>query len=1088
MALRAGVWAVMFTDMVASTEHRARAGDRAGDLLKREHDAIVEDVLGTYRGESVTDTGDGAMCVFASGVDAIDAAVAIQCAAADRNGPGVEPLKLRVGVSLGELAFENGTLLGMPAHEAARVCAQADLGEILISDVLRIVIGSRAGVELVARGEFDLKGIPDPVVLWEVPWQPTGTGPRLPIPPLLLPPDSLPFTGRDQELARLVSAWKDAAAGSCRIVLLVGEPGIGKTRLAAEAASLAHSDGALVLYGRCDGELRIPYQPFVEALDWYVDHAIDPVLGARPGPLAVLTPRVMPAPERVGLASTLPETEMHRLFEAVADWLSDLGAEQPAVVVLDDIHWASPPTLLLLRHIARRSEEVPLLIMATYRDTDLDRGDALDAVLPDLIRLAKVERIELGGLDEAGVSELLSRAGIGGEGAPSSPLTGALMHETDGNPFFIGEVVRDLVESGAVAEAGSADSLEDLGVPLGVREVVRQRLARLGGDAGRVLQAAAIAGRDFDLDVVGVVAGLPPLETAAVLEEARAAQLIDEISVDRYRFRHALVQAALADEISASRRVRLHRAIAQSLEVAGDEDLAGLAHHWYQVALNRGAPSDKAGRADVETAIGYARRQGDRAFLQHAPEDAARSYGNALDLIDHLDRDEAQSQRLQLLEALGGAQAAIGDRLAYRATFRDMAELASALGIRDLYVRAVLGYVGRSETAIDLDDFARTGIVNALDSLDEHDRAVRIRLLGALASGITNREPERAIELSLDALGQARVLDDPVVLFDSMRDRIRCWWDPTALDERLDLVTEMEALASRLDDDDAIAQAAQWRSILSLEAGDLIGLETAIDTIEKANAGLGLRYYRWAGAARRAALELSRGGLDEAERLMFEAETHRSHDFSVFQMQYLTLSWLRGRLGELENALLAFDDDNLIPPTKISVRAVWALLCAEEGRLDEAAIHLTALTEALDDVARHQLVLTLVGMVAGTAAAMTGPGPWVDALRSLLDPLEGGFAVFNPSVSSLGSIDSVLGRLADLAGDHERAVTLARHAVEANRQAGLRPFVVLALNDLAYLLSADDPPASRRAAAEADALAAEIGMPTPGRDEPDESG
>ena len=354
MALRAGVWAVMFTDMVASTEHRARAGDRAGDLLKREHDAIVADAMVAYRGERVTDTGDGAMCVFASGVDAIGAAAAIQDAAAVYSDSAVEPLRLRVGVSLGELAFENGTLLGMPAHEAARACAQADLGEILISDVARIVIGSRSAVELIPRGEFDLKGIPDPVVLWEVPWQPSAARPRLPMPQLLMPPDTLPFTGRDAELARLVGSWKDAAAGSRRIVLLVGEPGIGKTRLAAEVASGAHAEGALILYGRCDGELRIPYQPFVEALDWYIEHAAHPVLGARPGPLAVLSSRVVPESEGVAVGSTLPETEMYRLFEAVADWLSALGAEQPVVLVLDDIHWASQPTLLMLRHITRR--------------------------------------------------------------------------------------------------------------------------------------------------------------------------------------------------------------------------------------------------------------------------------------------------------------------------------------------------------------------------------------------------------------------------------------------------------------------------------------------------------------------------------------------------------------------------------------------------------------------------------------------------------------------------------------------------------------------------------------------------------------
>ena len=560
MTPRSGLLAVLFTDMAGSTEQRARLGDAAGDALRREHDTIVARALRLHGGELVKGTGDGSLCSFESTVDALAVAVAIQQGVERRNRRALEPLALRAGVSAGELVFEDGDLHGLAANEAARICALAEPGEVLVGDVVRVLAASRAGCEWVERGSHILKGLPESVQVWGVRWSPAPDPEPVPLPSLLVSDEAMAFSGRHDEFAVMLAAWKQAEGGARRAVLVSGEPGIGKTRLAAEVAAVAHARGALVLYGRCDNELEVPFQPFADALSWYLNHADEVELGRWPGDLTRLSDRVADVfcevPDPLDADA---ETERYRLCDAVASWLLSLAADRPVVVVLDDLQWATKPTLWMLRHLLRATDEARLFVAATYRDTDLEGQHPLSEMLVDFRKLDGIERVVLSGLSESGVVELLERVGRQDADAELVRFANALVVHTEGNPFFIGEVLRHLSETGVLVRRDgrwmSDRAIEDVGIPEGVKEVLNQRLARLGETATSVLQIAAVIGRDFEFGTVVSASGEPEDAVLATLDRTLVLRLVEETSPDRYRFMHALVRAALVDEISTSRRV-----------------------------------------------------------------------------------------------------------------------------------------------------------------------------------------------------------------------------------------------------------------------------------------------------------------------------------------------------------------------------------------------------------------------------------------------------------------------------------------------------------------------------------------------------
>ena len=444
--------------------------------------------------------------------------------------------------------------------------------------------------------------------------------PRVALPSVLAPRDSSAFVGRQPELAALGAVWREARAGNRRLALVAGEPGIGKTRLLSELAREAQPDGT-VLYAACQEEALLSYQPFVEAL--------------RQAGAAL--------PE-VAEPSGDPEARRYLLFEATSALLDELADRAPLLLVLDDLHWADRATLHLLRHLVRAPRPVPLLIVGAYREAEVDAGHPLTGLLADLRRDRLFERLSLDGFDEGAVGELIAlHAGY----EASSGMVGTVHAHTEGNPFFVEEVMRHLIETGVLFERGgrwsSALTPDEIGVPEGVREVLGDRLGRLSEPCRAGLAAAAVLGRGFRFETLAAMELLDEEALIAALEEAVAAQLVVETDGSgAYEFTHALVRETLYARLSGPRRQRLHAAAARAIEaVEGEPPVASLALH-YRLAGAAG---------DLEKAIAYSAQAGAEARQVAAWEEAAAHWEGALEAMSRLGGRE--HERAALHVALG---------------------------------------------------------------------------------------------------------------------------------------------------------------------------------------------------------------------------------------------------------------------------------------------------------------------------------------------------------------------------------------------------------------------------------------------------
>jgi class 3 adenylate cyclase/tetratricopeptide (TPR) repeat protein len=733
---------ILVTDLVGSTELRARLGEEAADQLHRLHDRLLRDAVEAHGGVAVKGLGDGILGSFTGAAEAVACAIAIQQAADShtRRHPD-QALIVRVGLSVGDVTIEeDGDRIGTPVVEASRLCAAARGGQILAAELVRALTRGRGGHEFSVVGELDLKGLPEPVATVEITWEPASS--TLPFPELLRATGGLGFAGRASELEVLEGAWKEAAAGGRRSVLVAGEPGVGKTRLAAELARSVHEAGGAVFYGRCEEDLGVPYEPFVEALTFFCEHTppadLRHRLGRYPGELARLLPdlgEVVP-----GLDPPLqsdPETEQYRLFEAVASWLAAAGEAAGLVVVVDDLHWAPPPTIHLLAHVLRAATAARLLVVGTFRDTEVGPAHPLSVVLADLRRISGVERISLGGLSVDELTELLE-AVPRGQGARA--LAAALYEGTEGNPFFVGEVLRNVAESDLALEA--------LPVPEGVREVIVFRASRLSAPTRELLGVASVLGRNFDLASLAAVAGVPEDGAVRGMDEALVARLVEETEVGAYRFVHALVRSALYEGLSATRRARLHLRAADVVE--GGDDPARLAHHL--IASASMGDSTRTAQACLAA--------GDRALVVLADAEAADWYSQGLAILP---AGEDPGLRMDLLTGLGEAQRRTGDA-AFRQTLLDAARLAADDRDVPRLVRAVLANNRGFASVIGDVDEERLGLIQtALDLVGPEASRDRAELLALQASELVFAGDHVRVLRAADEAGAiAARLDDLV--------------------------------------------------------------------------------------------------------------------------------------------------------------------------------------------------------------------------------------------------------------------------------------------------------------------------------------
>jgi predicted ATPase len=454
------------------------------------------------------------------------------------------------------------------------------------------------------------------------------------------------FVGRERELAAMSSALDAAVSGRGSIVLLGGEPGIGKTRTAEEVTAVATEQRILPLWGRChEGEVAPAFWPWVQVLRAYIaDHNPDTfraALGVRAPLLARLIPEIDGGEPPVAAPPADPKQEMFLLFDGITAFLRAAAHPDPLLIVLDDLHWADAPSLGLLQYLAGELAGARILIVGAYRDTGLDRAHPLTTTLAELARVPGTSRLPLPGLADREVAQLLEDS----LGAPASPaLVSAVQQQTEGNAFFVTEVARLLAGQGErVLDTDPSAALLPIAIPPTVRDVIGRRLSRLSGPCVALLEVAAVFGREFPVAAlqqvfIRVEAAPAPDQPIAhdrdrmltLLEEAERAGIIADLPRNRgsYQFSHILIRGLLYEDLLSTRRSRLHRLVGEALEAVHAADLmphyAELAHH-FAMAVPAGDPAK---------AIAYARQAGDAGVRLYSYAEAAGHYRRALELLD----------------------------------------------------------------------------------------------------------------------------------------------------------------------------------------------------------------------------------------------------------------------------------------------------------------------------------------------------------------------------------------------------------------------------------------------------------------------
>ena len=580
-----------------------------------------------------------------------------------------------------------------------------------------------------------------------------------------------------------------------------------------------------------------------------------------------------------------------------------------------------------------------LLVVGIYRDSDLSGSHPLVETLAALRRESGVTRIELKGLDDTGVLAFMEQAAGHPLDDAGVGLAHAVYRETDGNPFFVGEMLRHLSDAGDIAQDDTGHwvarhDLATLALPDSVREVIGARVARLGATASQVLSLAAVIGRDFDLELLARVTEQPEGELLDVLDAASAAAVVREL-VDvpgHYSFTHALIQHTMYEDLGVTRRSRAHRAVAEALEAMCGERpgarVGDLAYHWFSATQP----------VDVSKALDYSRRAAEAALRALAPDEALRYYTQALQLHGQLLEPDPLLD-VDLLIGLGTAQRQAGVG-AYRETLLDAAHRAQELGATDRLVAAALANSRGFFSAVGAIDQERIALLErAVAAVGDGPSPERARLLALLAQELVpTGNLARRTQLSDEAVTIARGLDDPGALLDVLNLRSNALLGRDTLPERLRVTAEALPLAEQLGEPVALYFAAVFRAFAALDAGDRDELDRVADLAGRLADEVGQPTLRWVATWQRALRSWLDGELEKAEGHITDAlsigfESGQPDAALVPGIQLMFLRWPQGRADEIEPMLTQFLDDQIELP---GLRVGLAMMYCEGDRFEEA--------------------------------------------------------------------------------------------------------------------------------------------------------
>lgn len=860
-----------------------------------------------------------------------------------------------------------------------------------------------------------------------------------------VPPDvpASPFVGRLAELAALDDAIGQSHGGAGQVALLAGAAGIGKTRTAQEAAAHATARGMTVLWARSPEEPGAPpYWPWIQLVRGFAERhdraTLDAALGAGARWISDIVPDLAGPGSRPAATATTAEPDAaqarFRLFDAIATFWRHAARAQGIVIVWDDVHWADASSLRLLEFVAAEARTARLALLATYRDTEVDRRHPLSHTVSELARLPNCRRVPLAGLDMRETLELASLFGSG-SGAGPQPAIARLYEQTEGNPLYVSEMARFLATPDG--QGGAARRL-----PAGIHAAIGSRLNRLSPRCNEVLVNAAVIGRHFELPVLlSMNDGLSGEACEHALEEAFQAGIIEETAeAGVYRFSHALVRETLYDEIPAIRRPRLHHRAALALEADGPADVAGqcsrLAHHFSASLPAYGA----------EQAVEYNRRAGEQSMALLAYEHAVERFHAALEALSIVERRAAPRPlaRCDLLIRQGEAQNAAADYAAARESLRAAADLAMALDSSAHLARAAIGFEDASWRPGLPGDESIALLRTALERFGERDSGLSASVLAALTRAlIFTGATDEAVETSRRAVTAARRSGEPRVLVRALTSGLSARWLPERFEERLQAATEAVAIAKQEDDRIGMLDAWPWRLFDLMEQGvdddflrELRALVQLADEVRRP-------FDIYTAASFQPALALMSGALDASEAharsLLALGERQPGLDAGgIYATQLFTLRREQARLGELAPLVKHF-----VATTAATQR--WrpglALVFAELGMTDEARREFDAL--AADDfgaVPRDGLWAASIAYLA-EVCALLGERSRAPRLYALLAPYENRNLVVGTAVACFGAASRFLGLLAATEGRVDDALRHFRQAIAFNERQGARTWV-----------------------------------------------
>ena len=883
-----------------------------------------------------------------------------------------------------------------------------------------------------------------------------------------------PFVGRTAEREAFGAQVAAARDGNGCVVLVAGDPGIGKTRLVEETT--AGLPRTRVLWGRCHETEGAPaFWPWMQVLRTYVNAAPADLLRTQVGSVGAEVARIVPAlrarcPDVGDLdaARDDPEAVRFRLFDAVATFLRAVARDELLVLVLDDLHWADSESLLLLTFLAREIRDVRLLVVGTYREVEMRQAAAVPRILGDLARTS--HRVALIGLAVLDVARYVTAAA--GHQVPEE-VVHAIHRATEGNAYFVTEVVQLLRAEGRLDSPAALRSRIEL--PDGVRDVIRRRVDPLPDPTRRLLEAASVLGRELDLAVLAHVMGadVPAIFEGLSPALALGAMTLVADSPRRVRFAHALLQETLVADLGAGTRADLHRRAGEALEAvhadALDPILGEIAHHYFEAA-----PLGTLGKA-----IERASLAGFRAYARLGYEEAAGHFERALQASRA--GGVAADRRLSLLIAFAQAQEAAGDDGGARATLIEAAQLA-----RDLDDSFAFGRV-----AMLIGAAAATGTVDAaiIGLLEEavrragaRDGLARVFLLGQLSRALYFADADRRNACSAEALAIARRLGDAYALHTALQARHFALWEPGTVEERRALGTESIALLRQVGVPLTFAEEYSWRILDHLEIGDMAVVDDTLRRYRALAARWRLPRVQWHVTVVEAALAQLAGRLDEAERLAVGAARIRppnpGNNVAPFMgVQLYLVREEQGRLAELAPAVsTAARDATTLPIWQVALAHMRATLGDPE-----AARHAIAgmAARGFSDLPRDGNRLGSWARLAETCALL-GETAWAEALLPLLAPHAHLVVVLATTVGCLGSVARYVGLLARTIGRLDEAVASFDAALVMNERIGALPQLARTQHDLACTLRARGAPGDvARAAAlddEAGATATRLGL------------